>query len=114
MEGAGICPLPYMGNVMTTTATQVAARDTTFQGRVRAAMIDKAVELLGGTPTAAQQKWSYAVLEGDVPVAPVTWVIIENADPATVEAVLTSTDASLYSNLDAVIDDLIAAYDARN
>lgn len=77
-------------------------------------MIDKAREFLGGTPTAAQTKWSNAVLEGDVPVEPVTWAVIENADPATPDAVLTSTDSNIYTNLDAVIDDLVAAYDARH
>lgn len=99
---------------MTTTATQIAARDSTFRGRVRAAMIDKAVEFLGGTPTTAQTKWANAVLEGAVNVEPVAWAIIENADPATAGAVLSATDSALYTNLDAVIDHLVAAYDARN
>ncbi len=87
--------------------------DDTLKNRVDVAIVISASDLLGGTPTAAEQSWAAAVfanprLEG----RKAFMAVIAANKSASVSAIQGATDAALQVNVDNVRADLVVAHAA--
>jgi NAD/NADP transhydrogenase beta subunit len=81
--------------------------------KTQTAVVIAAYDLVktGTTPTAAEQKWSAAVLSSPVQEAQkaLRFVLAKNS-AASVATITGATDATLQSNVDEVVSSLVAAY----
>jgi hypothetical protein len=87
--------------------------DDDLRNKVEVAVVKAAANLLGGTPTADEQKWAAAVFASPrgVGTQALLYVLAENSG-LTVAAIQGATDAAIQTNVDAVAPALVVAHNA--
>lgn len=85
--------------------------DSVFRNRCTTAVVIAAGNLLAGTPTPDQQRWAAAVFSGpDAEGRKATMAVLAANNAVDVSAITGATDAQIQTNVDAVVDDLVAAF----
>jgi len=78
--------------------------------KIRVAVVDKAVSLLGGaTPTASEVVWALSALENPATVANgLTHFVVVANKSATVAQILAATDVAVQTNVDSAVDKIVS------
>lgn len=84
-----------------------------MKNKLDVAIMKSAQSLLDGTPTADEQKWASAVLANPRQESEKAWryVLAVNSGLTTAQ-IESATDAAIQTNVDAVRDALVVAYNA--
>jgi len=84
--------------------------DSEFRNKVAVAVVIAAEEKLSGTPTTAEAQWAVNAISnpGEVAKQVINLVLAAN-NSATPTQILEATDAAIQTNVDAVVDGLVAA-----
>ena len=84
-----------------------------LRNRVVVATIVAANDLLGGTPTPDEQKWSAAAFgSGRVEGQKAFMAVLAANKDAPVANIIGASDAAIQTNVDAVVPSLVVAYNA--
>ncbi len=87
--------------------------DDTMKNRIDVAIVIAASNLLGGAPTADEQKWSAAVFSNPRTEGQKAYMAVIAANQgASVSAIQGATDAALQANVDSVVAALVVAHAA--
>ena len=87
--------------------------DDTLKNRVDVAIVIAASNLLGGTPTADEQKWAAAVFNSPRTEGQKAFMAVLAAnESAPISAIQGATDAALQANVDGVVAALVVAHTA--
>ena len=82
--------------------------DDTLRAKVAVAAVIAAQAKLAGTPTAAEAAWARGVIANPMATADqVVHLVLAANNTASVAAITGATDASVQTNVDAVVDGLI-------
>ena len=88
-------------------------RDSDMMEKTESALIIGANDLLGGTPTADEQKWAAAAFASPNTEARKAWMAVLAANNTlSTSQILAATDAAIKTEVNAVIPTLIVAYNA--
>lgn len=92
---------------------EVLMKDSDLQKRTCIAVIKAAQAKLDGTPTTNESKWAAALLEDPTSqnLKALSYVLAKNS-ASTVEQIQAASDATLQSNIDGIVDELVVAYNA--
>jgi hypothetical protein len=92
---------------------EILLDDTDLRKRTCIAVIKAAQAKLDGTPTTNESKWAAALLEDPTSqnLKALSYVLAKNSD-SSVATIQAASDATLQSNIDGIVDELVVAYNA--